>query len=244
MPDSSTAKTVAAWLPKHTDLLQNVRTLHLQLDREAIDSCGSAAGTWTWGMLASHFAGIFGYSTVTATTAAAFLRSMPKTLSRVNLELQGFHGFTEAAATPLHGHDCAVIRSELATLPHLQSICIAGPGAAACLPYSPHLAVTFSQLTSLRLGTIKSHAEVAQLLQGLPASLQQLRLNVDTLDNNAINDDLLLELQRSVQLDHLTALTTLDVTGRFFMIGRDSKLPPSIINLTVPLVLHVKPCCS
>ncbi|WIA09791.1 hypothetical protein OEZ85_009166 [Tetradesmus obliquus] len=130
-----------------------------------------------------------------------------------------------------------MIRAELAALPNLQSISIAGPGVAACLPYGPIPSTTFSQLTSIRLATIiDSPGELAQLLRGFPASLPQLRLDVDT---NQL--DWILQLQQGVQMAHLTALTTLRVTGKRFVIGEESTLPPNLINLTVPWVMHERP---
>ncbi|WIA29857.1 hypothetical protein OEZ86_012327 [Tetradesmus obliquus] len=131
-----------------------------------------------------------------------------------------------------------MIRAELAALPNLQSISIAGPGVAACLPYGPIPSTTFSQLTSIRLGTIISGpAQFVQLLRGFPASLPQLRLDVDMKQM-----DWILQLQQGVQMAHLTALTTLHVTGKRFVIGEESTLPPNlIINLTVPWVMHARP---
>ncbi|WIA23400.1 hypothetical protein OEZ85_000158 [Tetradesmus obliquus] len=169
---------------------------------------------------------------------------MPRTLSKVILQL---HDDEDVTATPLHGSDCAIICAELAALPNLQSISIAGPGAAACLPHAPNLATTFSHLTCLRLGTIRSHAGVVQLLAGLPAGLLQLRLDVDAPDHDRIGDELsvynrMMQQQRSLQTAHLTALKTLHVTGGgSFVVGQDSTLPPNVINMNLPVVLHEKP---
>ncbi|WIA29864.1 hypothetical protein OEZ86_012333 [Tetradesmus obliquus] len=175
--------------------------------------------------------GMFGRSTISAAAAAAILRSMPKTLSKVNLQLQS------------NGHGCSMIRAELEALPNLQSISIACPGAAACLLSKPILSTTFSQLTSIRLGTIRSPAEVAKLLRGLPASLPQLRLDVGTPDRapGGIAVDRILQALHSVQMAHLTALTTLHVTRKRFFIEEESTLPPNPINLTVPCVMHERP---
>uniref|UniRef100_A0A383W8Q9 Uncharacterized protein n=1 Tax=Tetradesmus obliquus TaxID=3088 RepID=A0A383W8Q9_TETOB len=174
---------------------------------------------------------MFGRSTISAAAVVAILRSMPKTLSRINLQLPSHAGH------PLLRHDCSMIRAELAALPNLQSISIAGPGVAARLPYGPIPSTTFSQLTSIRLATIiDSPGELAQLLRGFPASLPQLRLDVDT---NQL--DWILQLQQGVQMAHLTALTTLRVTGKRFVIGEESTLPPNLINLTVPWVMHERP---
>jgi hypothetical protein len=119
----------------------------------------------------------------------------------------------------------------LAGLSNLKSLSIAGPGAAACLPRGPSLTANFSQLTSLRLGTITSAAGVEELLSALPAGLRQLRLDTDIPGT----------LQPAVHMSHLTALTTLDVTGRGFVLREESKLPANIINLTVPMVLRAIP---
>uniref|UniRef100_A0A383VVL6 FBD domain-containing protein n=1 Tax=Tetradesmus obliquus TaxID=3088 RepID=A0A383VVL6_TETOB len=241
------AQDAAAWFPKHTDLLQGVRMLQLQLHRTAIDSGSRTSGLSIWGMLTSRFAGVFGHGTITTTAAAAILRSCPRTLSKVILQLQDDEDVT---ATPLHGSDCAIICAELAALPDLQSISSAGPGAAACLPHAPNLATTFSHLTCLRLGTIGSHAGVVQLLAGLPAGLLQLRLDVDAPDHDRIGDERyilsvynrMMQQQRSLQTAHLTALKTLHVTGGgSFVVGQDSTLPPNVINMTLPVVLHEKP---
>lgn len=244
--DSSMAQDAAAWFPRHTDLLQAVRMLQLQLDRSAIDSVSMTSGLSMWGQLTSWFAGIFDRSTITTTAAAAILRSMPRTLSKVILQLQGD---VDVTATPLCERDCAMICAELAALPNLHSISIAGPGAAACLPRTPNLASTFSQLTCLRLGTIRSHAGVVQLLAGLPASLLELRLDVDTPDHDRVADQRyaesvyrMMQQQRSLQLAHLTALEALHVTGSgSFVVGEDSTLPPNVISMTLPLVLHEWP---
>uniref|UniRef100_A0A383WAJ3 F-box domain-containing protein n=1 Tax=Tetradesmus obliquus TaxID=3088 RepID=A0A383WAJ3_TETOB len=231
LTSSSKAQQAATWLEKNACLLQGVRTLQLKLDRAATAKCSSAPGMWTWAMLASHFTGMFGRSTISAAAAAAILRSMPKTLSKVNLQLQN------------NGHGCSMIRAELEALPNLQSISIAGPGAAACLLSKPIPSTTFSQLTSIRLGTIRSPAEVAKLLRGLPASLPQLRLDVGTPDRapGGIAVDRILQALHSVQMAHLTALTTLHVTGKRFFIEEESTLPPNLINLTVPCVMHERP---
>uniref|UniRef100_A0A383WQE3 Uncharacterized protein n=1 Tax=Tetradesmus obliquus TaxID=3088 RepID=A0A383WQE3_TETOB len=243
MTSSSKAQQVAAWLVKHKDLLQNVSTLQLRLDRTAIESSSRLADLSVWGVLTSALTRMLTFcpSAISATVAASILRSLPRGLSSVNLQLQDDK--QDVMATPLYSLECAIISSELAALPNLQSISIAGPGAAACLPFGPSLATTFTQLTSIRLGAIRTHAGVAQLLQGLPASLQQLRLDVDTPDrldngNGDYTSDVerrMLQLQRSIQMAHLTALTTLNVTGKHFVIGRNSKLPPNLINLTVPM---------
>jgi hypothetical protein len=240
------AQHMAAWVAKHVDTLQGLHTLQLVLDR-ATEGYGKTAASTIWGTLTSRFAGIFSNNTITAAVpaAATILQSMPRTLSKVNLQLQGDAG---DYSVPLQDHECALLRSALAALPNLQSISIAGPGAAACLPHTSNLTPTFSQLTSLRLGTIRSQAAVAELLQGLPASLLLLRLDVDTPDRLEHSGEMsgndwewLQELQRSVQTAHLTALTTLHVTGKRFVVGRDSQLPPNLIKLTLPMVLHERP---
>ncbi|WIA32789.1 hypothetical protein OEZ86_005972 [Tetradesmus obliquus] len=217
--------------------------MSLQLDRTAIDTCSRASGLGVWGLLTSRFSDIFGHTTITATAAAAILGSMPRTLSTVSLKLQGSEAVT---AIPLHDQECALIRSGLAALPHLQHISIAGPGIAACLPCSPNLATTFNQLTSLHLGTIRSHAEVVQLLAALPAGLVQLRLDVDTPDprTKAHSSDVheqMMQLQRGVQLAHLTTLQRLRVIGACFLIGPDSTLPPNVIQLIAPCLFDERP---
>jgi hypothetical protein len=167
---------------------------------------------------------------------------MPRTLANLKLRLQSE---THITAVPLHERECAKIRSQIAALTNLQSISIAGPGAAACFPYGPNLAATFSHLTALRLSTIRSHAEVAQLLPALPTSLVHLSMDVDTL---ACEDSIykssteqVQQLQRSVQLAHLTALKELHITGDGFVVGEDTQLPPNIEKLTVPWLVHFKP---
>jgi hypothetical protein len=216
-------------MTKHACLLQGLTTLKLTIDRAAIEGYSRAAGSGIWGLLYSHI-NRYTYSTATASVAASILQSMPRTLSKVTLQLQSNQDVT---AIPLHEGECALLRPTLAGLPNLQSISTAGPGAAACLPKGPSLTANLSQLTCLRLGTIRSAAEVAELLSALPASLQQLHLDVDIPDR--------LEQERTVQMQHLTALTTLHVTGEGFILGQHSKLPPSIVNLTVPMVLRATP---
>jgi hypothetical protein len=241
---SRQAKDLAAWNTKHARQLQGLHTLKLTMDRAAIEGYSRAAGSGLWGLLYRHI-NRYTYSTATASVAACILQSMPKTLSKVILQLQSNEDVT---AIPLHEGECVLLRPALAGLSDLQSISIAGPGAAACLPKGPSLTANLSQLTSLRLGTIRSAAGVAELLSALPASLLQLCLDIDTPDRLQHAPDMgdaewqwLLEQQRAVQMPQLTALTTLHVTGRRYVVGRDSKLPPNIINLTVPMVLRAAP---
>ncbi|WIA18725.1 hypothetical protein OEZ85_003418 [Tetradesmus obliquus] len=170
---------------------------------------------------------------------------MPRTLASVDLQLLRDY---DVAATPLHDCECAMLRSQLAALPSLQDISIVGLGAAACLSPGLDLAATFSQLTSIYLGSITSHAGVEKLLPALPASLVQLGLAVDTPDRltpGAVISDSdrqwLVQLQRGVQMAHLTALTALDVAGTRFVIGEDSQLPPNLVSLKVPMVMHERP---
>jgi hypothetical protein len=233
---SSNARQVAAWTTKNPALLQGVRTLQLQVERTAIDDYSRAASSNVWDMLIHKFT----YSTKAATGAAAILQAMPRTLNKVNLQLQGEY---DGLAIPLQYRECTLLRAELAALPNLHSISIAGPGAAACLPCSSSLAATFSHLTSLRLGTIRSAFDVQQLLRGLPASLQHLRLDVDTAWPTMGLNVWAYYQQSSVQLAHLTALTTLHVTGRqsSFIIGEDSVLPPNLVNLTATIALSAQP---
>jgi hypothetical protein len=174
---SRQAKKIAAWTTKYSCLLQGMHTLQLKLDRAAIDGYSWTAGSSAWDFLSSALGGC-AHSTTTAAAAAAILQSMPRTLSNVVLELQDNEGKT---AVPLQEADMVLLRSVLAALPRLKSISIAGPGAAACLPIGfSQQTVHLSQLTSLRLSTISSPAAVAQLLASLPASLRQLRIDVDT----------------------------------------------------------------
>uniref|UniRef100_A0A383WQ07 Uncharacterized protein n=1 Tax=Tetradesmus obliquus TaxID=3088 RepID=A0A383WQ07_TETOB len=141
-----------------------------------------------------------------------------------------------------------MIRSELAALPNLQSIKIEGHGAAACLSSGIDLGSTFSQLTFICLGSIKSQAGIEQLLPALPASLVQLDLGVDLPKQLALGAELsdsdrqwLLQLQRGMQMAHLTSLTKLAIHGNRMVIEEHSLLPPNLVSLRVPMVMHEGP---
>jgi hypothetical protein len=110
---SCKAQQVSAWMPSNAGLLQGVRTLCLQMDRPAIDGCSRTEGSTCWSEFSSRVAGLFRHSTVAAAAAAAILQSMPKSLSKVNLQLQSE---ASVAAVSMAEQECALLCAQLAAL--------------------------------------------------------------------------------------------------------------------------------